>query len=84
MEGKGGGRPPLFQNQNQILCNRRALKRHQITQMGLNVEVNLFTSQGWRMKGMESGKKYIKLNKSRKNPGTIEKTTKEGLFVSAP
>ena len=33
---------------------------------------------------MESGKKYIKLNKSRKNPGTIEKTTKEGLFVSAP
>ena len=37
-----------------------------------------------RMKGMESGKKYIKLNKSRKNPGTIEKTTKEGLFVSAP
>ena len=33
-----------------------------------------------REKGMESGKKYIKLNKSRKNPGTIEKTTKEGLL----
>ena len=52
----------------------------------LSSSINFCISEEWfkRMKGMESGKKYIKLNKSRKNPGTIEKTTKEGLFVSAP